>query len=598
MSAVFVKDTTLLENVGGVYLPLPIPSFEHSDFYTRERTNPITVRDGGILTRPDGGLTGFVNDNTTNPTPILSAPGWASPVSNGVLARGVSQTCSFRDIFYDRIHIIPLAVDFGNITNNASRQIFLWSAYEVAVTLDSITETNFIGLTLTFNHAIPHTYPPQDFEFFTLTASIDEGNSVINGSALFSFDTGDEETLTATGRRMVLWPIPPDTGADYVEEFLFTTDIITAYSGKEQRIMMREYPETSISATYSAFYNNANVMDSVIWSWQANIYGLPLWHKPMQLTTAAQDGDLTLYVDSTESKQVLEGGVVVIYCDPLHYEAVQVDSVTSNTIVLVGGIGRDWVRGCPVYAVRTARMPKEVSGQLGSMRTTSYPIKFIFEDDEPITTSDLGTVYGDYRVFDAFTRDWQNPASETYQRNMVTASSRIGQRLYRDKSGKATVINEVSLILFSHEDIDNFKSWFYTRAGALTPFWHLSQKIDMDLVGAIQEDDPYLLVKNSGFRESYTVLDGRDYLYIKLKGSCDVAPIIAPISSIELDVDPAKEKVNLTGYTFLQDYAVSDIDFICFMGLARLESDSMQVQWLSDHVIQANFKVRMLSDGV
>ena len=68
------------------------------------------------------------------------------PVSNRwPIIGGVMK--SFKDDFYERVHVLPSRIELGTIANTQSRQVSVWNAYtRVTATLDEISITNGAGI--------------------------------------------------------------------------------------------------------------------------------------------------------------------------------------------------------------------------------------------------------------------------------------------------------------------------------------------------------------------------------------------------------------------------------------------------------------------
>lgn len=150
---------------------------------------------------------------------------------------------SFKDDYYDRIHILPTRIELGTVASTITRQVSLWNAYsEVAATLDDINIANGAGITVV-GDATPNTFNPLQEKFYDIRIS-PNGPPEINAQVLFDF-TGvtDPLPVVLTGNRAVVLPAIPDVPV--VERWKWMTDIQVSADGTEQRIGLLNVPRRS-----------------------------------------------------------------------------------------------------------------------------------------------------------------------------------------------------------------------------------------------------------------------------------------------------------------------------------------------------------------
>jgi len=508
---------------------------------------------------------------------------------------------SFVDRFYNKIHVRPKQIALGNLLGTVVTQISVWNAYFVQKEFIDIQGFNDEGLEFTWpgNGPIPFQINSLEEIQGELEAVL-EGPAVIDADFDFVFPDGEIIRVTVTGQRTLTWPVTPDMGQGYGEKFKWTTDIITAENGREQRISLRDSPELAIEASYTAFFEKLNLADALLWGWQTRIFAIPLFHLPVTLTANVQNGDLEIKVSDLSYKRFDMGELFVIHCDELNYEPLQIDSLDTtpgdNKINLLRPVQGNWPAGTKLYPMRLARTEKSISGQWPVNRVGTMQMRFVLEDDEvfvPSETSLGSTLYQGYYVL-PIRPNWIESMTQQFTRNVDIIENDIGPREYTDHSDLTTVIRSF-LFQFHHlSNIHFFMQWYYARRGAQVPFWVPTWNNDMILVKNVINGESVLTIKNTQYSRLYVNNEGRNHLYIATRTG---QIITTEILNIQVDpLDSANELVTVDA--LLPDIDYTLVDIICFMGLNRMASDELTVEWLSDKVARINSNMRLLSDGV
>lgn len=97
-----------------------------------------------------------------------------------------------------------------------------------------------------------------------------------------------------------LWPLAPDWTDGMTESFAFSTQIITADSGKEQRLSRRTKPRRSLSMRHTlTTAAEAAQYQAIMRKRQWRPMLVPQWHMAMQVAESANVGETTLVLDKT-----------------------------------------------------------------------------------------------------------------------------------------------------------------------------------------------------------------------------------------------------------------------------------------------------------
>ena len=152
------------------------------------------------------------------------------------------------------------------------------------------------------------------------------------------------------------FPFPPDWSEPLIERLEWATDVLTARSGNEQRIGLRDGARRSIEYSILLGSDDERALgETLLAAGVDGLYDLPLWTDAVALVEPAQAGDTVLQVDDTACRELVVGGDALV----LHgsqYEAVQIQAVGPMSITLAGPLTRDWPVGARLAPTEPARL--------------------------------------------------------------------------------------------------------------------------------------------------------------------------------------------------------------------------------------------------
>lgn len=252
-------------------------------------------------------------------------PSYAGPAHTGGLMR------TFDADWYDRIHVIPLAFDLGNVLQNQTRTAEVWNANFVNRTLNAITETGTDGITLTGGPGTPPVvYLPLQSEIYTFTVTLD-GPLAIDASYLFDFDTQDL-TVTLVGNRAIVFAFEPQLPVTEILEW--RTDLLESYGGAEQRIMVRHRPRQKFDFTYllSARNEISRALNG-LYGRVGGVFAVPLWWDVRNLTSDVSLGATTIPV-VTDYADFRAAGFAILWRASDDFEVIEIDTVSPTQLTL------------------------------------------------------------------------------------------------------------------------------------------------------------------------------------------------------------------------------------------------------------------------
>lgn len=237
---------------------------------------------------------------------------------------------SFRQDFYERVHVFPSRIALGTVASEQSRQVSVWNAYTGQnANLQQINIANGGGILLT-GTGTPLSMTPLQELLWTVRITAD-GSPEINASVLFDFsNVPDPLPLVITGTRASLLPVVPEVPV--VERWQWLTDTHVSIDGSEQRIGLRPVPRRTLR-TQLVFVNQQELREQyrVLLSAVGRLF-IPYFQYATEVLATANAGDSALVFDVGYA-DVRDGDFVVLV-EQDNARLLQLDVVGANGATL------------------------------------------------------------------------------------------------------------------------------------------------------------------------------------------------------------------------------------------------------------------------
>ncbi|MFU4942378.1 hypothetical protein ACM7ZJ_29995, partial [Pseudomonas aeruginosa] len=140
--------------------------------------------------------------------------------------------------YYNRLWLIPTAMELGNVVSTQIRPASVWNAYFSPRTLTAIDREAADGITLSGQASPPLPFAALQERIWTVAVSTD-GPPVVDARIVWQLQDEQPLIMVITGNRITAWSFAPDW-ADGVQESLeWLTELLTSTSGVEQRRSLR-----------------------------------------------------------------------------------------------------------------------------------------------------------------------------------------------------------------------------------------------------------------------------------------------------------------------------------------------------------------------
>lgn len=546
--------------------------------------------DGGVSLFPPG-----LSVNLSAAVDFVPVPlSVTTPAANGALGKpnGGAVASSHRGSagvalpmfggeLFEKIIVTPRSMSLGFVLTNTQFAVEVWNtSASVARTLTAITITGAGGVAITDPFGEPLVFAPEQGRVYQATVPT-EGPAQIQQDVVFVFEGVSGTDMVVLGSRITLFSVGPDWSEGMSESIEYLTDVLKAYSDKEQRRGLRQFPRRAL--TYRALTlnaRNAAGMEALVWGGQAQPYGVPWWPDVTPLAADLPPGSFVIPCKTT-NRLFAAGGLVCIWGDEFTFEALSITDVASDSLTVSSPTQFAW-KGSPatmVMPVLLARLPDSVKVSRLSSSIDQIDLTWIGEAMQPAPAP--ATALTQYLGFDVLevAPNWEATLGRTYKRSLVTIDPKIGPITVIDKGGSAIVGQEFPWWLDGHANISAFRAFILRRFGQLTPFWVPTWDQDLELIADVGPADTGITIQSAFYSQSFFPSPARRYVaFIPFDGSPNVYRKITGAT------DNFDGTESLTLDSPIGKAFPAATTMISFLTLARLGADRTEIKWdTADH---------------
>lgn len=199
------------------------------------------------------------------------------------------------------------------------------------------------------------------------------------------------------GRSM--WPLQPNWKDGMTESFEFSTQIITAASGKEQRLSRRTKPRRALSMRHTlTTADEAAQYQAIIRKRQWRPMLVPQWHMASRTMVAGKVGDTTLVLD--KAPPATWGTVKALYLvSGDDRQLLNVLRVSGSTVMLRDSLTFPVPRGSDIMPVQYGLLNNDLSSSRAISTTIEAQVGFTILPQTDSFTVPAVSSYNDLIVF-------------------------------------------------------------------------------------------------------------------------------------------------------------------------------------------------------
>jgi hypothetical protein len=511
-------------------------------------------------------------DQLTEPTPAAAITGVAEP----------DLTSPGRQ-FFERVHLIPAAIDFGSIVTQVDVRFQLFSSYRrETITLQTITNNAQPGVDVVHVTAPSMLGPlsgyidPASDEFDPLGAivrALQDGLAQFSSTIVFTFDVGTL-TLAVVGTRLAL--ILERYESTYAETLDFLTNIITRRTGGEQRIAVRRYPRQIFDVDFLLDGDERRRFRTRLLGWQDRVFALPIWRDEMALTSPITADDLTINVDSTANIDLRVGSFLSIV-EGETFDVIRVESFTATTITLDSPVTNSYTIEAGVAPARTVYAQDVVRGLEYKTDIDQYSMRLQVTDNSTGagdgSHSGLSTLDGIVVLDDAnFIED---PVASTIEvrREIFQIDGLLGRVYQGSPQENPQRSSTRGFIATTRAEAFTLYQRILAFRGRQVPFWKPTFKAEVVAVETIGVGSDSIKIKAIDYAR---YLDGgaptNRLRIVETDGTVTINEIVSAVDNLD-----GTETLTVAD-SWASTIQLADIDRIEYLELCRFDTDSIRFQ--------------------
>lgn len=493
---------------------------------------------------------------------------------------------SYFDDFYLRIHVVPSAIDVGNVVTHQTRDFYVWNAWLEQKTCASVTPSGTLdGITLTGQPAPPILYAPLQQRTYQIQVNT-AGDPLIDGAYTFNFGV-EQPILRVTGRRIVIWPIRPDWARGVTERLEWATDVLPAYDGTEQRVRLRTNARRALEMDFTAHGHDARIAETLLFGWGGRRYCLPVWMERDVLAAPVAAGSATLTVTDAALKDYRAGGLVVLWASAAQAEAIEILAIAGNTLTLKTPTSRAYPAGVSVCPGMLARIDGDAPVRRATDNLVETRLRFLDEQAIDRAAAEIGPAWQGYAVLDE-RPDRAEDVSEAWSRTLAVLDSLAGLVAVEDASGQPVIRRTYSWLLNGRAAIDRWKRWAAARAGRMNALWLPTFADDLQVTDTIADTHTTIKVKNAMIARYV----GAHPLRAAIRIETTAGQVYHRLVMSATEIDEATESLAIDS-SLGATLAPTQITRVMWMGLARLDADAVEIHYETDSLarLSATFRI-------
>jgi hypothetical protein len=375
--------------------------------------------------------------------------------------------------YYNKVWVIPDLIEVRNPPIGVPQEFGIWNACLEQNEILNVVEDDTTGLEVSAEAGDVYKRLQLIRYSITLTplAPIE-----IDASYIFNFLIGAGELTFKASRAVVLYE-PAEAPLKQVYEW--KTDVIRAYDGQEQRVLVRPKPRCNLE------YKIVFTSDAKIRAQRANLFTsisspmvFPLWHEAFYLNAQAPQGTRDLYGDFSLRDFRVGDFLLLVSAKNAHSELVKVFFESDDHIILENVLNANFPPGTTAY-------PCEVAHINDGTKISRFPVNAaqMVVAGKAIELKSLGGRTASLTTFDGLPLLDIRPLNNSLVDDAFTINSEeidFGN-VYSVYASQAfpRISGQREYVIRSRQELQFFKLFLDTVAGQSKPFYCPSFREDL-----------------------------------------------------------------------------------------------------------------------
>jgi hypothetical protein len=492
---------------------------------------------------------------------------------------------------FERIIVIPRNIAVGFILSSTQFPVEVWNTFhDASKDLTAITISGPGGITIANPFTLPKAIGPKGSIIFQALLP-GSGDVNIALDVVFAFSGIAGTDMEVTGSRILVFSVQPNWDPGIEEKLSDLTDVLIAYDDSEQRRALRRFTRRGLKFTALTLNaRDAAGMESLIWGWQHQPYGVPFWPDAQPLLADVAAGSIVVEVNTVDRLFAM-GGIFMLWSDEFTFEALTILDMDSGSITASAPLQFNWKAGVGTFVVplflgrcsNTVKVTRLWSGG------DQIDIEFQGEAQQiaPAPTQAL-TQFKGFDVLEV-APNWESELERVYNRSTITMDPGTGPITVDDKGGTPVVQHDLPWWISPHAAVTALRAFLLARRGQFSPFWTPTFDQDLVLAETASAGTAVLNIKSVDYTRFFFPDQARRYLALISRGGAPNQYV-----SVTNAVDNGDGTESLTLSAVLLADVPADSVMISFLAFSRLSSDDNSILWNSTDFAQAAVGIQEL----
>jgi hypothetical protein len=492
---------------------------------------------------------------------------------------------------FERIIVLPRVKVAGFVLSSTQFPVEVWNTFhDASKNLTAINITGTGGITIVNPFTLPITIGPKgSYIFQAVLPGSGDVNIALDVVFVFAGISGTD--MAVTGSRILVFSVQPDWEAGIEETISDLTDVMISYDDSEQRRALRRFPRLGLK--FSALTLNARDaagMESLIWGWQHQPYGVPFWPDAQPLLADVEAGTNLISVNTID-RLFAVGGIFMIWSDEFTFEALTILAMDSGSITASAPLQFNWKAGNGTFVVPLFLGRASNKVKVSRLWSSGDQIDIDFQGEAqqiaPVPVVPLTQFLG-FDVLEV-APNWESGLERAYSRSITTMDPGTGPITVEDKGGTPIVQHTLTWWIQPHSAVTAIRAFLLARRGQFAPFWTPTFDADLVLAEEATAGSAVLNIQSVDYTRFFFPDPARRYLALISRGA---TPNVYLTVTGAVDNGDGTESLTLSAP--LAANVPLDSVMISFLAFSRLDSDDNKIIWESTEFAQAAIGIQEL----
>lgn len=378
--------------------------------------------------------------------------------------------------------------------------------------------------------------------------------------------------------QLTILPIPSEVPLS--ERLGWKTDIMTTQDGGEEAHQVRNLPRRRYDFNLPISASEYQRAFNTVYGARTNTWAVPMWTEAQNV--GAVSGGLSSLSAVTANYDFRADSLALLWASPRDWQVLEIQTVNSGPDSLDFYGTTNAFNDAWLLPVRVGHLVGDVSRASNSYNG-GIRLAFDIEDLAELSVSAPTQYLSEDVYFDEWLYSGSNFTDRLIQR-VDYVDEELGVVAYRSPWNNGRVGRPFRKILTTPEEINTFKQFLYRRAGRYRKFWQPSFDSDFRVSSTGTVTDVLRV-----FTDDYTShAANRTHIAIEdLSGNWYARNIdsVAAASGTELNLT-LDSAINVDAAEILR---------VSYLGLKRLETDLVDLNWLGGGVAEVEVRILELS---